>query len=146
MKYRILYFDDEALPSKSMVRNLVNNYSFDIDYVSNVREFIEKLEKESYSLLVIDVMAPIPDDVEGLGFEKDEISEMEEDEGMNTGVTLATRVWRMEKYNNIPVLFLTAKNKFQLPQNGNCSLLRKPQLAKNVAQEINDLLKNNNDE
>ena len=146
MNYIILYCDDENLPSESMVRNLVNNYSFNIKYVSKVRDFIQELKTNAYSLLIIDVMAPIPVDVADLGFEKDEISEMEEDEGMNMGVILAMRVWRMDNYKNVPILFLTAKNKFQLPPNGNCSYMRKPQLAKNVAQEINDLLKNNGNE
>lgn len=138
---KILFFDDEELTSASLVKNLVINYSHDITSVSTISEFIKELKTQAYSLLIIDVMAPIPPDLESFGFEKDEIEEMKDAEGMNTGVMLAARAWKMETYRDVPVIFLTARANLQLPRKDKCRIIQKPQLAKNISSEIESLLK-----
>lgn len=140
---KILFFDDEALTSESLVRNLCNNYSYDIVYVSSIFDFIDKLTSEKFSLLMIDVMAPVPADLEALGFNKEEIADINATGGMNVGVVLASRVWRIDDYAQVPVIFLTAKSSFQLPRKDNCCILRKPMLAKNISQEIDRLMNKN---
>lgn len=140
-KQKILFFDDEALTSASLVKNLVYNYGHDITSVSSIPEFIEHLKNEKYSLLIIDVMAPIPADLEKLGFEKSEIEDMKSMEGMKTGIVLAKRVRREDGYNDIPMIFLTARAAFPLPWKDGCIIIRKPELAKNISKEIENLLR-----
>lgn len=137
---KILFFDDEAPTSYYVVRNLKTNFGHNITIVSSISSFIEQLnkEEEEYALLIIDIMAPIPPDLEQLGFEKNEIEEMLD--GMNTGMILATRVWRMEKYKEVPVIFITAKDSPKMPKKNKCSIIRKPALAKNISEEINEML------
>ena len=143
MNKKILYFDDESLTSEFVVKNLIENFGHDITNVSSISSFIEQLKKEKYALLIIDIMAPIPPELESLGFEKSEIEDMNKMEGMNTGMILANRVWRMNDYIDVPVIFITAKSSFSLPNNHKCSIIRKPSLAKNISQEINNMLNNN---
>ena len=61
---------------------------------------------------------------------------------MITGVVLAERVWREPGYDNIPIIFLTARAPFKLnyQENRKIRMLQKPVLAKNFSKEINELL------
>lgn len=136
---KILFFDDEILPSQSLVMNLVNNYGHNIKSVSSISDFVDELTKEKHVLLIIDVMAPLPSDLESLGFLKEEIEIVKDMGGMNTGVMLAEKAWREERHKNVPIIFLTAKAPFQLPRKEKCKILRKPVLARDFSKVINEM-------
>ena len=139
---KILFFDDEVLPSENLIRNLVTNYGHQITCVSTVADFMEELTKEKYSLLIIDVMAPITSNIETLGFTNKESESIKKQEGLITGIVLAERVWRESGYENIPIIFFTAKAPFKLnyKENRKIRILQKPVLAKNFSKEINELI------
>lgn len=138
---KILFFDDEPSISKSLV-SLLELYDWDVTYVSNAEDFFKELYHEDFSILIIDVMAPVPSDT--TLFTPNEIDRMEN--GMSTGIILAEKTWSVYngKYKDIPVVFLSVRssdftekdNNFQ----GKCTFLDKPAIISNLTDELTALL------
>lgn len=105
-KKKILYFDDEPFISVALVDSLTL-YEWDVTFVSTINELFYELNRLKFDVLILDIMAPIPE-MENLNvsFSKREIEDM--DEGMNTGVVLAKKIW-MEIDKDYTILFLSAR-------------------------------------
>ena len=136
---RILYFDDEPFIAESLSR-VLELFGNDVTLVSNIGDLCTQLNKYEFDILILDVMAPIPETSnEIFNFNQDDIDEMMD--GMNTGVVLAKKIWLLPKYKDIPILFLSArKSPFhddpEYFNNHKCNYIRKPELGKT----INDIL------
>ncbi|NCO79267.1 MAG: response regulator transcription factor [Cyanobacteria bacterium] len=85
-KEKILLVDDEPGIRESVQAYLDYNENWQVDVASNVKEAWEKLQKETPDLIISDIMMP---EVNGLQF----LTQLKED----------------VRFNNIPVVFLTAK-------------------------------------
>lgn len=140
-KSKILYFDDEVATAKSLVNNLCNNFNYDITFVANIADFLSNLKDGKFGLLMIDVMAPIPYDLANGVLTSSDLKTMEQEGGLNIGLVLADKIWKMDGFNDIPIIFLTAKGDVTLPPGKNCRLIRKPELAKHISNVISELLK-----
>jgi CheY-like chemotaxis protein len=136
---RILFFDDEKFTSESLIKNLVDNYGYNIHYVSKLTLLFDELHTKHYDLIILDIMAPIPDNMQEKAlFSEAEIMKM--CEGSNTGVVVAEKIWSLEEYLDIPILFITAKRvrpNFTKPKT---AIIRKPELAATISEEIQKLL------
>lgn len=163
MAIKILFFDDEKRIAEVLQKNL-ELFDLDIKLVSTISEFLAEINKATvtYDLLLMDIMAPMPSEEEKKWFTNEEIGHM--GKGLNTGVVLidkirnfsqedfasmsfgtnlgeilADKVRGTAQYADIPVLFYTAKS--SVKQFPNAKLLTKPALAKDILNEINELLK-----
>lgn len=145
MKYRVLHFDDEPFISMALVRGL-ELYGWDVTLVSEIDELFKELNNDHYDVLIMDIMAPIPQfENEHVTFSQEEIQRM--DDGLNTGVILTEKIWQLEEYRDIPVLFLSARNRpdeieLFLESGHKCEYLRKSQLAKTIDEKLKELLSN----
>jgi CheY-like chemotaxis protein len=146
---RILFFDDEPIITKYLIENLQKNYQWtpngfgEITLVSTPEEIFKRAESESYNLFVLDIMVPIDqiDQIDGKNkFSLDEIEEMQD--GENTGVVIAKKIRTLPKYENVPVLFLSARVKPpKMPENAD--YLEKPVFAQKVSNKMKEMLNNN---
>lgn len=137
---KILFFDDESFISRILVNNLKLN-DWDVTFVSEINELFKELKRHKFDILILDIKAPIPK-MENLNvsFTRTEIEEM--DDGMNTGVVLAKKIW-MEIDSNYAVLFLSARNEgaiSQLSSNYRFDHIRKPELISTIIFKLNELL------
>ena len=149
-KKRILFFDDEPFISDILAQSL-RLFDWDVTLVSDIDVLFQNLHNSSrpYEIIVLDIMAPIPKAVsEYVTFTKKEINDM--DNGMNTGIVVAKKVWDIEnhKYQNIPILFLSAR-KDPRPENpilqtDKCDYVSKPELAKAIDDRLKKMLNYNN--
>lgn len=140
-KKKVLYFDDEQFITSALARSL-EIFNWDVTFVSNVESLFHVLANHQYDIFIIDIMAPIPEMKMSISFTQKDIDEM--DYGRNTGVVIAKKIWLLEKYTNVPILFISAKQN-PIPDdpyllNKNCAYLRKPELAKTVSQMLEMLL------
>jgi CheY-like chemotaxis protein len=161
MATKILFFDDEKRIAEILQKNL-ELFGYDVKLVSTISEFVAEINEttETYDLLLMDIMAPMPSEEERNLFTDDELDHMER--GLNTGVvlidkirvnadTLASmnfglnvgevlteRARGITRYTNIPVLFYSAKSRVK--QFPNSKLITKPALAKDIINEIKQLL------
>ena len=143
---RILFFDDESYMSMALVKSL--DYDWDITFVDEINELFKELSDHKFDILILDVMAPVPEvQNEFVNFTNAEINEM--DEGINTGVVIAKKIW--EKKLDLPILFLSARRLDtiqQLPKNRKFDYIRKPVLVEDLDIKLKELLqdcyKNNN--
>ncbi|QJA05510.1 hybrid sensor histidine kinase/response regulator [Thermosulfurimonas marina] len=81
---RILYAEDSTFYA-GLVRNYLEAAGFEVDLASNGREAWEKLQQESYDLLITDIEMPEMD-----------------------GIELAKKVRSDERFRNLPVMVLTS--------------------------------------
>lgn len=136
---RVLYLEDEPFIAKSLAVNL-ELFGWDVKLVSDIDAFFNELESSHFDNLILDIMIPVPNS-NGC-FTEREISQM--DDGMNTGVVLAKKVWSKDEYRDLPILFLSAKKdpRGEDPtlSSPKCGYLRKPELAKTVNDKLNELL------
>ena len=143
---RILFFDDELFITKMLIENLRKNYDWckdkhgEITFVSTAKELFDKANnvKLKYDLFVLDIMVPI-DQIEKMTlFSKEEIERMQA--GDNTGVVFAEKLRSMPKYNDVPILFLSARIQ---PSNimPNSEYLEKPVFASVVSEKMKSMLK-----
>lgn len=142
-KIKILFFDDQAFTIRSLTLNL-ELIGWDVKYVSEIDELFQELYQNQYDILILDIVAPIPDreTCKYIHFTESEIDEM--DDGMLTGVVVAKKIWSIEKYKEIPVLFHSARSNpipnDKVLQNSKCYFMRKPEFAKNVDQKLHEML------
>ncbi len=143
-KKKVLFFDDEPFISGALAQTL-QFYEWDVKLVSEINELFKiiKETKEHYDIVILDIMAPIPDKNNSyIDFKKNEIEDM--NKGMSTGIVLAKRIWSISQYEQIPILFLSAKsNPIQSDKEleaKNCDYLRKPALASDVSEKLEEML------
>lgn len=140
---RILFFDDEPIVTKFLISILRNNYQWkpdgfgDITFVSTPEELFKRAESVNYNLVVLDIMVPI-DKINKTGkFSPEEIVEMQG--GDNTGVVIAKKIRSLANYQDVPVLFLSARLKPpQMP--GNADYLKKPVFAQMVSDKMKEMM------
>lgn len=151
-KNEILFFDNEPFLVRSLTLNL-KLFGWQVKLVHDIDKLFYELRHNYYSILILDIKAPIPKmNSKNISFEPSEIDDMVD--GLMTGVVVAKKIWVIEnkKYEDIPILFHSAKknpiyeDKKLLEQNirKKCDYIRKPEKAKNIHQKLQDLLNQNN--
>ncbi len=142
---RILFFDDESFITKILIENLQKNYDWCVDkhgeitFVSTPDELFDKANDVNikYDLFVLDIMVPV-DQIEKMNlFSKKEIERMQY--GENTGVVFAEKIRNISKYQNVPILFLSARIQpsDMMP---NTNYLEKPTFASDVSDTMKKIL------
>lgn len=145
MKKKVLHFDDEVFIIGVLAKNL-ELFGWDVTLVSDVDELFYELNNQSYDIIIMDIMVPLPKlNYEHITFTPKEIDEMKD--GINTGLVVTKKIWQMDNYQSIPVLFLSARREpdaiIQFMQEGHkCSFLRKPVLTKDITNSLEKLLNN----
>lgn len=139
---RILFFDDEPFITKMLINNLQVNFGWnkenlgEITFVSTPEELFDKVYGAIlYDLFVLDIMVPIDQTEKMTLFSKEELDRMQL--GDNTGIVFAEKIRSIDKYRNVPILFLSARMESSKPMT-NSAYLEKPRFA----SEISDILKN----
>ena len=140
LKMNVLYFDDEPYITRALARSLESN-NLNVTLVSEIEDVFKELNTGKYNIIMLDIMAPIPD-INNKYFSPQEIDEMIEYQGINVGVILAKRIWK--NYNkDIPILFFSAKSSpiVEYPElkKYKCDFLSKPQLASTVLEKLKEL-------
>lgn len=139
-KKRVLYFDDESFISMALVKSL-KFYDWDITFVDEINKLFKELKDHKFDIIIMDIMAPVPEiQNDFVCFTNAEINEM--DEGMNTGVVLAKKIWR-DIDSNLPILFLSARRLdtiLLLPSNNRFDYIRKPVLVDDLNLILKELL------
>lgn len=146
---KILFFDDEPFVMSYLIKCLMENLEWSGDkelvFVSTIQDLLTEINsiKEVYDLFVLDVMAPMPSDKLEEYFSKKEWIKM--DGGMNAGIVLAEKIRKIEKYKNVPILFLSARSISTIPdsENPNTVYIRKPVSSAEITKKINELLGTN---
>ncbi len=143
---RVLYFDDEPYITRAQAASL-ELLGWDVTQVSEIDELFKELRDSRFDIIILDMMSPLPNENNRyVNFTLEEIEEM--DEGRNTGIVLAKRIWKQD--SKLPILFMSAR---QFPDNAKdefshhgyrLAYLRKPELAKTVNDEMEKLLKDKN--
>lgn len=139
---RILFFNDEPFISISLVHGL-SLFGWEVTLVSEAEDLFRELKNNQYDVIIMDIMAPIPPlENEHVKFTQKEIDEM--DGGINTGVVLAKKLLSKAEYANTPILFLSARRNPLLENhelnNYKCHYIRKPALASDICNALQDLL------
>ena len=144
-KNRVLHFDDEPFVISALAKSL-EFWGWDVTFVDEIDELFYELKNIHFDALIMDIMAPTPQhENDHVTFSSEEIQRM--DRGMNTGVILTEKIWQLEEYREIPVLFLSARNRpdeitLFLQSGHKCEYLIKPQLAKTIDEKLRELLSN----
>ncbi len=86
MAKRILIVDDDEMVRIALVE-LLKPAGYEIDAVGSAKEALVKIESSRYDLLMLDIIMPEMD-----------------------GITLCKKVRERSDYDEVPVVFLTAKN------------------------------------
>jgi len=66
MKYKLLIVDDEEIMRKRLSKYLIK-WGFDISTARNGKEALEKIKKQDYIIVLLDVLMPVMDGIETLG-------------------------------------------------------------------------------
>ena len=142
-KKKALYFDDEPFLASALSINL-KLLGWDVTFVDEIDRLFKELKNNHYDALIMDIMAPTPQhENDHVTFGSEEIQRM--DRGLNTGVILTEKIWQLKEYRDIPVLFLSERNRQDeitlfLHSDHKCEYLRKPQLAKTIDEKLRELL------
>ena len=138
-RVKVLFFDDEVFISKTLTNTLIL-IGWDVTLVSEIDSLFEKLDKKRYDILILDIMAPIPNmKNKVITFKNKEIEEM--NGGINTGVVIAKKIWHRKP--DLPILFLSARRLdtiLQLPRNRRFDYIRKPVLVDDLDIKLKELL------
>lgn len=141
-KKKVLFFDDELFISRVLAESL-QLFGWDVTLVSEINELFKIIKSECYDIIILDIMAPIPEiENESIRFTKKEIDEM--DNGINTGVVIAKKIWELKQ--EIPILFLSARRAdtiVQLPKTRIFDYIRKSEQARIISDKLLELLKLN---
>jgi len=153
MATKILFFDDEKRIAEILQKNL-ELYGYEVTLVSTISEFFAEINNIAvkYNLVLMDIMAPMPNADEMQWFSKSEIENMNEGISIgeiladkirtgnetNVGEVLAEKIRGIAKYANVPILFYSAKGRVK--EYSNAKFLPKPALAKDIVEEIKKLL------
>jgi DNA-binding response OmpR family regulator len=164
MKTKILFFDDERRIAEVLQKNL-ELYDYEVTLVSTIGDFFVEINNLAitYDLIIMDIMAPLPDGNDVKWFSESEINNMDggirsgeviadkirnsnepEYVAMNLsssiGEVLADKIRGIVRYANVPILFYSAKG--SVKSFSNAIYLSKPTLARDIVKEISVLLKN----
>lgn len=141
-KSRVLHFDDELFITSALAQSL-ELFGWEVTLVSEVDDLFHKLKNKQYDVIIMDIMVPLPSkNNPNINFTKQELEEM--DNGLNTGVVLVKKIIKLPNYENIPILFLSARQD-PIPDNPElnlirCDYLRKPELVMEVDKKLKQLL------
>lgn len=140
-QFKILYFDDELKTAQPLSNSLMEVFGYNVNYVSKLSDFLTMLDSnDTFDLIILDIMAPIPTNQERDLFKKNEIEDM--NKGLDTGVILFDRLRRIDKYKFVPVLIYTARsNVNNIIKENNVEILRKPELTITISNTIKKMLK-----
>ncbi len=131
MTKKILYVDDLQLGSKPLITALQDIYGFSITHVDSAEEVMSKLENSRFAAIILDVMMPIPPN-----WTQEEINDA--DDGRYTGLVLLNKI--RSKHMELPILIYSS-GEVNLPNDKYCCYLRRPELTKNIADKLTDLIK-----
>ena len=145
---KILFFDDEHFIIGYLINNLRENYGWrgdkEIAFVSTVDALLDKMKSndETFSLFVLDVMAPKPSCELAKQFSQQELDEM--DDGMSLGLVMAKKIRQMERYSKVPILFLSARIIPPIPdlEKKYTAYIRKPVSPDEISKIMDELLNN----
>ncbi|MCQ2337726.1 MAG: response regulator [Paludibacteraceae bacterium] len=142
---RILFFDDEPFITNLLIDSLRRNFGWnesnerEITFVSSSKELFDEIKSETtYNLFVMDILAPIYQIEQASDFSKKEIEAMQD--GENTGVVFAGKIRQMEKYKNVPILFLSARRQ-PAKMLEKTAYIEKPAFAIEVSEKMEELIK-----
>lgn len=139
--HKILYFDDDKVPSGFMIKCLqLSNPNLDITYVSDICSFFNEIkakDKGEYSLIIMDVLSFLSEDCKDK-FDKSEIQSM--NDGMYTGRVVIEKIKAIyPAYKDVKVIFYTILQDIG-SNNKNYSIIHKPALSDELLEEINKQL------
>lgn len=86
MSKRILIVDDDEMV-RIAVNELLRQEGYEVHSAAGGKEALEKLEDDIYDLIMLDIIMPEMD-----------------------GIELCKKIRELEKYKEIPIIFLTAKS------------------------------------
>ena len=143
---KVLFFDDEPFIMNYLIKSLREIYGWsgdkEIVFVSTVDELLDEMnsDDETYSLFVLDIMAPMPDGEARKQFNKGELDKM--DEGRLTGYVMAEKIRKIEKYKKVPVLYLSARTSPRIEESEKeyTKYMRKPCKPEEISNQMNELL------
>lgn len=137
MATKILFFDDEKGIAEILQKNL-ELFNYDVKLVSTISELFAEINNTNitYNLMLMDIMAPMPNSNEKNMFSSLELSNM--DNGIRIGEIFVDKIRCIGKYSNVPILFYSAKG--SVKSYPNTKFLPKPALAKDIVEEIKTLL------
>ena len=151
---RIIWLDDEAFITKVSRMYLHKEYGYNIDFYTDVNDFINSLFTNNYDFIILDVMMLVEDFNKNryITFTKRDYNDM--DNGMNTGCVIARKICQCNiqdkvfkrNFKEIPILFYSARNEKSIDNYvsvycRNYSILRKPQLTIGLHEAISKLYK-----
>ena len=123
---KILYIDDEIYLTNSLCKNLMSNYGFKVDLITDYRGFENELKK-GYDCIMLDVMMPILPSF----FTAEELATIQNES--KVGILLFNKIRKL--YPKMPILFYSAVRSLECDEYS--AFLRKPELTKTIA----DILK-----
>ena len=94
MTKRILVVDDDEMV-RFALSELLKPEGYDVDATGSPKDALSKIDKENYDLLMLDIIMPELD-----------------------GLALCEEIRRRETYKEVPIVFLTAKNREKDRQQG----------------------------
>ena len=143
---KILFFDDEPIVSDYLVKNLQENYEWvgdkEITFVSTVCDLLNEIKNENvtYDLFVLDVMVPMLLDNLKDSFSNEELIKM--NYGMSTGIVISKIIRKMEKYKDVPILFLSSRSIPTITEfSETTTSLRKPISPEEISKKMKEMLK-----
>lgn len=143
---RILYFEDEKWQSETLKKNLQESYPcYLINVVSNVEDFLEEIYSlEKYAIIIIDIMAPMSMILDNynvkIQFTNAQIQQM--NDGLNIGEVLYEKTRKVKLHEKTPILFYTSKRGTKI-KDPLTSFIQKPELANEIHNKIQELIKSN---
>lgn len=143
---KILFFDNETYVSKYLVKNLQENYGWNgdkkITYVSSVDDLLDEINdgNVTYNLFILDIMTSIDSDETKKRFRRDELESLSG--GMNTGLVIAKRVREIERYDSVPIIFLSARAIPPIPDKERkiTTYIRKPVSPEEITSKMKELM------
>lgn len=143
---KVLFFDDEPFILGYLIKSLREIFGWNGDkeivFVSTIEELLDKMngDDETYSLFVLDLMAPMPTGEVRNRFNQAELNRM--DEGRLTGYVMAKKIRMIEKYKKVPVLYLSARTSPPIEESEKeyTNYMRKPINSEEISNKMNELL------
>lgn len=138
---RVLFFDDDYFIADCIIKNLRKYYGwegdYEVSYVDHVSHLLREIMNENvkYDLFVLDMVAPIDQEL----FSQEEINEI--CYRQNTGLVIAKKIRKQEKYKNVPILFFSAGINYSGLDN--TYYLEKPASTKELSELMNEILRIN---
>lgn len=141
---KVLFFDDDPFITFLLVERLEKEFGWkgdkEITLVCDTCQLLKEIynDKVKYDLFVLDVVAPICHK----GFTKEELDNMYF--GVNTGLVIAKKIRKMQKYKDVPILYLSARF-LSIPESEReiTCFLEKLASVEDISKAMKMLLRNN---